>query len=448
MKRSAVLVAVFVATGLSVRNPVRARQELRVAGRTAPSTRPQKAAYKQGEVIVKFRDGAGEAEEERTIRAVGGTRATRARYAPPYRVTLADGANVALAVSLLRAQPSVEYAEPNLVVRKLQASTFVPNDRYFPAQWNLKIINAERAWAIQKGSAQVAVAVLDTGIAYENYGRYAKAPDWGDLAFLPGIDVINGGSHPNDDEFHGTHVASTVAEATNNGLGVAGLAFGCSLMPVKVLDENGEGSVFEVAEGIDYVTNFRQGGTNPVKVINLSLGGPDASDVLKDAVNRAFVAGIVLVAAAGNDDRSGIDYPAAYPNVIAVGAVDQRKQKAPYSNHGAQLSVVAPGGDVDRDDDGDGNPDAIFQQMPDPDLVSHGIHDQFCYCGLDGTSMAAPHVSAMAAMLVSQGITDPAAVRAAIESTAEDLGTPGRDDQYGHGLIQPAKALTGLGINK
>ena len=118
------------------------------------------------------------------------------------------------------------------------------------------------------------------------------------------------------------------------------------------------------------------------------------------------------------------------------------------SNYGSALDLVAPGGDGDRDDDGDGNIDLVFQQMPDPDFLDLGRHDQFCYCGLEGTSMASPHVAALAAMLFSQGIGDAHSVRAAMEQTAEDLGAPGRDDQFGHGLIQPAKALSGLGLNK
>jgi serine protease len=131
---------------------------------------------------------------------------------------------------------------------------------------------------------------------------------------------------------------------------------------------------------------------------------------------------------------------------MAVGAVDPRKQRAPYSNYGSALDVVAPGGNFDLDVDADGNPDLVFQQMPDPEFVLLGRFDEFCYCGLEGTSMAAPHVAALAALLFSQGVGDARAVRAAIEQTAEDLGDPGRDDRYGHGLIQPEKALSGLGL--
>jgi serine protease len=219
-------------------------------------------------------------------------------------------------------------------------------------------------------------------------------------------------------------------------------------MPVKVLDNTGSGSFFDVAEGIDYAVNFADsGGKKPVKVINMSLGGPGASETTRLAINRALAAGIVVVAASGNDNGP-VSYPAAFPNVIGVGAVDFRKVRASYSNFGPEVSVVAPGGDIDRDDDNNGDADGVLQQTFDPFSAQFGIYDDFAYFYFDGTSSATPHVSAMAALLVSQGITDPVAVRKAIESTALDLGPAGRDDEYGHGLIQPAVALTGLGLNQ
>jgi serine protease len=169
------------------------------------------------------------------------------------------------------------------------------------------------------------------------------------------------------------------------------------------------------------------------------------------ALDRAAAAGIVVVASAGNDGRGQIDFPASHAGVIAVGAVDGQKARATYSNFGSELSVVAPGGDCRRDTDQDGFLDCVFQQTLDPDVLELGRYDTFCYCGLQGTSQAAPHVAALAALLVSQGFDEPAAVKAAIEQTAERLGgapADGRNDTFGSGLIRPAAALAGLGFNQ
>jgi serine protease len=374
-----------------------------------------------------------------------------------YLVSLEPGVAVPDAVSRFRRMEGVDYVEPNGILRKSQRSTFTPNDEFFEFQWNMKMVDAERTWAIQQGDSSVGVAVLDTGVAYEDYvdpwtGQvFARAPDWGNVTFLPGFDAINNDFHPNDDEFHGTHVASTIAEGTNNMLDLTGLAFGCAIMPVKVLDQFGEGSFFEVAAGIDYAANYTDGGERPVKVINMSLGSDGFSETVKRAVDRAYASGIVLVGAAGNTGLPGIDFPARLTNVIAVGAVDARRQRASYSSTGPELDLMGPGGDCERDDDADGFGDCVFQQMIDPDFLSQGIYTQFCLCGLDGTSMAAPHVSAAAALLISQGITEPDAVRAALEQTAQKIGNApegGRNDEVGYGLIQPAVALSGLGLNQ
>jgi serine protease len=426
------------------------------AARRGPAS-PSGQAWREGEVIVGFHEEIDIGSVEQRLRSGGAVAARPSRSGSVYLVSLEPGVSVPDAVSQYRRMEEVDYVEPNGILRKSQGSTFTPNDEFFDFQWNMSLVDAERTWAIQQGSSSVGVAVLDTGVAYEDYvdpvtGRvFAKAPDWGNVTFLPGFDAVNNDSHPNDDEWHGTHVASTVAEGTNNAIDLTGLAFGCAIMPVKVLDEFGEGTFFEVAAGIDYAASYTQGSERPVKVINMSLGTEGFSETVKRAVDRASANGVVLVAAAGNTGNPGIDFPARLENVIAVGAVDARGLRADYSSTGSELDLMAPGGDCDRDDNGDDFGDCVYQQMPDVDFVVEGIYTEFCLCGLDGTSMAAPHVSAAAALLISQGITDPDAVKAALEQTAEKIGGApegGRNDRVGYGLIQPAAALSGLGLNQ
>jgi serine protease len=424
------------------------------------------ATWRNGELIVAFRDGTDAHAIEAVLREGHARSARPSLSGKRFLVRLDPGVSVKDAVARYARVPEVLYAEPNGVLRATQAATFTPDDRIYRYQWNFRQMNAERTWAIQNGQPAVAVAVLDTGIAYEDYvdprtgDVFRKAPDWGNTVFLPGYDFVNADAHPDDDAFHGTHVASTIAEATNNATGAAGFAFGCAIMPVKVLDASGEGTFFDVAEGIDFAVNYEENGKKPVKVINLSLGAElspndpgfaETTATVTAAIDRAVAAGVLVVAAAGNGSKSVSDFPALLPNVVSVGALDARKQLAYYSNTGSDLDFVAPGGDCQRDDDGDGEPDCIWQQMPDFEAVAKGIHTEFCYCGLDGTSMATPHVSAAAALLFSQGFTDVASVRAALEQTAERLGgapADGRNDTYGFGLVQPSKALPGMGLDR
>ena len=398
-----------------------------------------------GRVIVQFKDGVGDRIAERCVEDAGGGHALRSAFTSRYVVEPVAGMSVGELSAHFQVMPEVEYAEQDGAVH----AHFTPNDNLYRLQWHLKTINAERMWDIQKGDPSVAVAVLDTGVAYEDFGKFRKAPDFGGTVFLTGFNVFTHDAHANDDNFHGTHVASIIAEATDNGSGAAGIAFRTAIMPVKVLDSDGFGSNSGIAEGIDYVTNFRQGGVNPVKVINLSLGGGTRSQTLKSAIDRAVAAGITIVASAGNDNTSPVDYPAAFENVIAVGSVDGRKVKAPYSSFGADLDLMAPGGDLRRDDNGDGRPDGILQQTFDPTTAAtQGRYDDFAYFFVVGTSQAAPQVSALAALLAKQGVTDPLAIQAIMQKTAEDLGAPGRDDQFGWGLIRPSEALKGLGLSK
>ena len=457
MRPTAVVALVVAAVaGAALLRPIAASDEPPMLVAHGSSRVIPPGAYREGELIVAFAAGTSDAEMERSLRSGGAIEARRSRFGPRVLARLEPGQSVGEAALRFSRMPGVAWAEPNGLVSIDQAVTFKPNDNLYRYQWNLKQVGAERTWGIQKGRSSVAVAVIDTGVAFEDYldpntgQQFRRAPDWGDTRFVTGYDFFNEDAHPNDDEGHGTHVASTIAEGTNNTTGVAGLAFGCAIMPVKVLGADGVGSFFAVAEGIDYAVTYTENGARPVKVINLSLSSPSFSQTAASAIDRAVAAGVLVVAAAGNNGTSGVLFPADQPNVVAVGALNAAKQKAWYSNTGPELALVAPGGDCDRDDDGDGTFDCVYQQTLRQSAVDQGRYDDFCYCGLQGTSMATPHVAAAAALLFSQGFTDAAAVRAALEQTAERLGgapAGGRNDTYGNGLVQPAAALPGYGFN-
>lgn len=269
------------------------------------------------------------------------------------------------------------------------------------------------------------------GIAYENYGSFTQAPDLAQTGFADGWDFINNDSHPDDDNGHGTHVAGTIAQSSNNGYGCAGIAPDARLMPVKVTSADGTGPTSALMDGIRFAAD------KGARVINISLGTPTMSEGLRDAVKYAQDKGVLIVAAAGNDGTATPVYPAAFPGVISVGATRFDGQVAFYSNYGPTLSVVAPGGDPNVDQNNDGFVDGILQQTFSSDRPG-----QFGFYFKAGTSQAAPHVTGVAALVLSiHPEFTPAQVTDAIEKTATDLGPPGRDDHYGYGLVNAAAAV-------
>lgn len=356
----------------------------------------------------------------------------------PFKVIKIPQGQIGEKIKEFLKRTDVEYAQPNYIAHALM----VPNDPYYrPYQWNLDNsvkggINMEEAWDISTGNS-VVVAIVDTGIAYENYGSYCKAPDLANTCFVQGYNFVNNSVHANDNNNHGTHVAGTIAQSTNNSLGVAGIAYNSCLMPVKVLDSSGSGSYANVANGIRYAAD------HGAKVINLSLGGSASDNTLRDAVQYAYTKGVTVLAACGNDNTNSCLYPAAYDDyVIAVGATQYDETKAPYSSYGPALDVVAPGGNTGVDQNGDGYGDGILQQT----FASSLRVCSFAYYFFQGTSMATPHVSGIAALLISKGnATTPDQIRTALQSTAKDLGVSGRDDTYGYGLVDAYKALQWMG---
>ncbi|MEO8686876.1 MAG: S8 family serine peptidase [Solirubrobacteraceae bacterium] len=310
-----------------------------------------------------------------------------------------------------------------LLVLLIAAAPAAAADPRRGEQWNLDLIEADGARAVTTG-AGATVAVIDSGVQ----------ADHPDLAgrIGPGYDVVQRDSTPQDGDGHGTHVMGIIGAATGNGIGVESVAPGATLMPVRVLGDGGGGSIDDVAKGIDWA---REHGAD---VINLSLGsdvplvGAGGGDGFDAAIRRAIAAGIVVVAAAGNNGVPVCEQPAASDGLLCVGAVDKRRQRSFFSSFGSGLGLVAPGG---------AGATATGMDVGEDVLSTYAGSS---YRELAGTSQAAPHVSGVAALLVSRGVRGQAAVRRLL-ATATDLGPPGVDSQYGAGLVDARAAVAGLG---
>ncbi len=364
-----------------------------------------------------------------------------------------------------------------------------PNDTFYDRQWNFPAIDMERAWDIQpQAGSEIIVAVLDSGVAFRSLTiRYnsrfpfriepggplypalgivdvpfATGPELGDAKFVSPRDFIWDDELPVDLDGHGTHVSGTLGQLTNNGVGVAGMAYNVRIMPVKVIsdvwddifDSPNIGTDDVVARGIRYAAD------NGARVINMSIGrtGGGPATVIEEAIRYAVSRGVFVAVAGGNEADEG--NPPSRPaqpapginGMVAVAAVGRSLERAFYSTTNAYIEMAAPGGDQRRD----GTIGGILQQTIDqqqlhtyllgPQRFIPPRADLFTYNFFQGTSMATPHVAAFAAMLMQQGITSPAAVEAAMKRFARDLGRPGVDTEYGSGLIQPRETLRGLGL--
>jgi serine protease len=398
--------------------------------------------YRPGEVVVRYR--------------ASGAHASRAGAVP--RAEVLKVRDVAATERRLRKRRDVLSVTRNYVAR---VSSWIPPDPgnarvpggWQTLQWNFLAdtgVNAPDAWVHlaqlgKPGGKGVTVAVLDTGVAYANRGKYRKSPDLNKNRFVRGWDFVNDDPYPNDDYGHGTHVASTIAEGTGNTIGLTGLAYGVKIMPVKVLDRAGEGDSQNIADGIRYAAD------HGAQVINLSFEFP--SDITRaqipnilDAIRHARHKNVLVVGASGNAAAAAVAYPARSSDVLSVGATTQHGCQADYSNEGTDLDVVAPGGGADAKLEGDpgcrpSEPAGldIFQMTFTSSPARFGLPD-----GYIGTSMAAPHVSATAALVIASGILGPnptpAAIERRLETTARDLGPVGPDPHYGWGRIDAARA--------
>jgi serine protease len=469
--------------------------------------------YRAGRVIVRFRDEAAMADRRAAVRVASDTGeiTDRPQYADFDVVRIDPSEDAEAAAAVLRQRPEVQYAQ---VAHRVHA-LFVPNDPlYLTQQWNLPLINLEKAWDIQpQAGSAITVAVIDTGMAYQNATLTATLPAFRDengtqypalgqvvipYSAAPQLvspsaasrivaphDFVNETSMPLDFDGHGTHVSGTIGQLTNDGIGTAGVAFNVKLMPVKVLASawdllfagltnisNVGGSDDDVARGIRYAAD------NGAKILNMSLGssGPpdcatkpnqsDCSPVIEAAMRYAVGKGCFITVAGGNEFEDTVapygtnptsviaEIASRIPGAVSVAAVDRAKAHAYYSSSGSYIELSAPGGS----ERGFGSNGFVRQQtfdfnftdtflLPPAQFVAPRF-DAFGYIGYIGTSMAAPHVAGVAAMLMQQGVTDPAAIEEILEKTAVDLGTPGRDNTFGFGLVDARAALRGLGLAK
>ena len=429
MKLRLLLSLVILVLSLAPGVPVAAVEE-------APDGPPLVGDYVPGEVLVKLSAPAaaavtassaqlGIASVDAVFQAYGVTSVEQLFPDTPeqgldaiYKVRFPADRAVLEMVAALSGDPSVRFAEPNHLYHLSDTTVAAPDDALYTMQWHLNNtgqtggragadLHAADAWAVTTGSADVLIAVIDSGIDYRHDdlddGRVRTDIDW---------DYVNGDDDAMDDDGHGTHVAGSIAAESNNGIGVTGLMWQASLVPYKVCDRTGSCATDAIAKAIRQAAHF------DVDVINMSLGG-SCSQTIADAVNYAyFDHGMVIVAAAGNSG-AGVSYPAAFPPVIAVGAVDYNDRIAYFSSFGPEIDVVAPGVNV-------------LSTIPYNGYESYS-----------GTSMASPQVVAVVGLILAQhpGI-DNDVVRALVRQAVDDLGAVGFDNRYGYGRINAAKAVT------
>ena len=362
-----------------------------------------------GQFMIKFKRGSASKVRESIVAARGGKFFANitdldiaAAEFPALKANPKPQAVEAL-MSALKSNPNVEFVEPNYIYQ----ASFTPNDPGLSQQYGWTNTQAYQAWDVTQGSSSTVIAIVDTGIQRNH-------PDL-DSKIVPGYDYVQNDTAPDDGNGHGTHVAGTSAAETNNATGGAGMCPNCSLMPVRVLDNNGSGTLVNVANGINYAAN------NGAKVINMSLGG-SGSSTLQAAVDNAWSKGVFMACAAGNSNTSSVtnSYPGAYANCFAVASTTNTDARSSFSNYGSWVEVAAPGSNI----------------------YSTWLNSG--YNTISGTSMATPHVAGLAGLLASQGLTN-AQIRDRICSTSDAIS--GTGTYWTCGRINAYRAVTGGGSN-
>ena len=436
------------------------------------------AQYRRGEVLVRFKTGVSATLQLRAMQAGRGRRIARSLPGSWNLVELQPNASARDSVNAFRSRAEVAEATLNFRRRPHQVR---PNDQFYPLQWNFDAINMPLAWQINPGARNdVIVAVIDTGLNTVTDTFVFSSPLVGEIpvsfAAVPDLvtsdRIVNAFDFVYDDQFpldldgHGTHVTGTIAQLTNNAIGLAGIAYNVKLMPLKVLPGDWD-LIFAPGNpgGTDAVVAdaIRRAADNGAKVINLSLGGEEESPVLRDAIQYAVSAGAFVAISAGNSGNDGnpLDYPAAYgaeiDGAMAVGAVNRDLRRAEYSTFHDYVEICAPGGELSSLFDFEqGVTQISYEEGATLSFLSttqkllalfEGFRprfDRFEPRPFQGTSMAAPHIAGVAALLYSQGIRNPAAIEEAIERSARPINA--RADECGAGLVDSRRALRGVGL--
>ncbi len=357
-------------------------------------------------------------------------------------------------IKQLNQRPDIATATPNFILHAM----LEPNDTYYSYQEHYRQIRLPQAWDVTTGTpdtGNVIVAVVDTGLAmdHEDFsGQLVTGYDFiSDSSASNDGDGIDNNPHdpgtstnPGESVFHGTHVAGTIAAASNNSVGVAGISWGAKIMPLRALGLGGQGTSYDIVQAIRYAAGLsNDSNTLPSKaadIINLSLGGSGFDQAVQDVYTEVRNAGVIVVAAAGNNNSSGLSYPASYNGVISVSAMDWQNNRAPYSNYGTEIDVAAPGGNVDVDTNGDGYGDGVLSCVINDSSGTRVSNYGFFH----GTSMASPHIAGVVALMkaVHPNLT-PNELDSMLSNGAltNDMGDPGRDDIYGYGMIDALKAV-------
>ncbi|MDX2255177.1 MAG: S8 family peptidase [Pseudanabaenaceae cyanobacterium bins.39] len=375
-------------------------------------------------MVLNFRNDLTTAQVDQELKAI----ANKYNIKPKFNSAFSKTKNIyivkgdAQVLKQLQQSPELknltEYVEANYIYSAdFIGSGTTPNDPRYKEQWNLKAIDIEKAWQRTKGK-NITIAVIDTGVS--------RVEDLKNTKFVKGYDFVNDREDASDDNGHGTHVAGTIAQSTNNNFGVAGIAYEANIMPLKVLSASGGGTISDIAEAIIFAADH---GAN---VINMSLGGGGESKLMQEAIDYAYGKGVVIVAAAGNSNRNAAFYPARYPKVIAVSATDINNLKAPYSNYGAGIDIAAPGGAIAKDKSN--LSEGILQNTIDPKTK------ESVFRAFQGTSMASPHVAGVVALIEASGVKDPEKVLQVLKASSSKVSEDTLN-YFGAGHLNAAEAV-------